>query len=294
MSAAFQSVGQLSPLPREALDIAAAGVPARVAKTRGYRGELILFTADENMAGWGFHFVNQLRRRGHEHWLIMADSADNCAGMHAQWEKMVSSYSEAPLSCAYSSYPKQHSGWAQWTRANHPDKMHQVYIFWATRWWVSLKLMREGLNILSLDVDAVLLGDIYSRLHSPPMVHQDVIITRNDDGSQSLNCGFVYFNRGASRARREQPSTYLTATNTEVDSHCGERARPESAADVPAAEWVCELMWERLRLFLEVDRVALRDSPKREVLWEQDARNDLAQALELRELWQMTLLGAFL
>jgi len=57
----YHSVGKLSPLPRQALDIASHGAPERIAATRGYRGELILFTADSNMAGWGFHFVQQLR-----------------------------------------------------------------------------------------------------------------------------------------------------------------------------------------------------------------------------------------
>ena len=52
--------------------------------------------------------------------------------------------------------------------------------------------------MLSLDVDAVLLTDIYALLRAPPLSAQDVIITRNSDGSQSLNCGFVYFNRDGS------------------------------------------------------------------------------------------------
>ena len=30
---------------------------------------------------------------------------------------------------------------------------------------------------------------------------------------------------------------------------------------VPAAEWVCELMWERLRLFLEVDAPQMLPGP---------------------------------
>ena len=47
--------------------------------------------------------------------------------------------------------------------------MHNVYILWATRWWVALKLLRQGLNVLSLDVDAVLLSDVYQLLRSPPL-----------------------------------------------------------------------------------------------------------------------------
>eukprot|EP00965_Chrysotila_dentata_P109007 3601036-Pleurochrysis_carterae.AAC.1 len=39
-------------------------------------------------------------------------------------------------------------------------------------------------------------------------------------------------------------------------------------------------MWERLRLFLELDTKALAKKPQREVLWEQDAWNDLAKSIE--------------
>ena len=54
---------------------------------------------------------------------------------------------------------------------------------------------------------------------------------------------------------------------------------------MPAAEWVCALMWERTRLFLEVDAAGLSRKPAREVLWEQDAWNDLAKSLELNRCY---------
>ena len=55
-----------------------------------------------------------------------------------------------------------------------------------------------------MDVDAVLLSDIYELLRAPPLSRHDVIISRNSDASQSLNCGFVYFNVGASRGRQNR------------------------------------------------------------------------------------------
>ena len=45
------------------------------------------------VAGWGFHFVNQLRARGYEHWLILADSCPTCEGIHTKWEIAVKSMS---------------------------------------------------------------------------------------------------------------------------------------------------------------------------------------------------------
>lgn len=63
----------------------------------------------------------------------------------------------------------------------------------------------------------------------------------------------------------------------------GATAGPGSiSGGIPAAEWVCEMMWERLRLFLEIDRRSLANAPNREVLWEQDAWNDLVKSLDLR------------
>ena len=52
--------------------------------------------------------------------------------------------------------------------------MHNVYILWSTRWWVAWQLLRGGVNVLSLDVDAVLLTDIYPLLRGPPMSRHDV------------------------------------------------------------------------------------------------------------------------
>jgi len=52
--------------------------------------------------------------------------------------------------------------------------MHKIYVFWATRWVAALSLLREGQNVLSLDVDAVLLGNLYERLRAPPILFQDV------------------------------------------------------------------------------------------------------------------------
>ena len=192
----------------------------------------------------------------------------SCRGIHDQWEAVEQKHGDKALSCVYSSYPRTHPGWKQWRPGGGrvEDSMHNVYILWATRWWVALKLLRQGLNVLSLDVDAVLLSDIYQLLRAPPLSAQDVIITRNDDGSQSLNCGFVYFNRDAPQAaaflpgqeqqQRVAPDA-CAAAPAQAAAGAGalsvERAVPVAVpVAVPAAEWVCELMWERLRLFLEV------------------------------------------
>ena len=51
--------------------------------------------------------------------------------------------------------------------------------------------------------------DIYELLRAPPLSRHDVIISRNSDASQSLNCGFVYFNVGASRGRQNRGQAKL-------------------------------------------------------------------------------------
>ena len=269
----FWSVGKLRALPKP-VDIALPGMAAHVAKHRAYKKETIMFTSDHQMGGWAYHWVNQMRNWGYEHWLILGDQESTCHTLQDGWGKMVKAHSEEPLSCVWSSYPKAHKGWQQWTPRAGADSLHNVYILWASRWWVAWTLLKEGVNVLSLDVDAVLLSDIYSLLHSPPLSRQDVLISRNSDESQSLNCGFVYFNaKAAKRAGVRGQKAHM----------CGDGSDLLTASDgVPAAEWVARAMWERFELFLEVDKRALKNPPQREVLWEQDAWNDLAKSLETR------------
>ncbi len=258
----------------------------RAVQKRSYRNEIIMFTSDSQMGGWAYHWVHQMRRMGYEHWLILADKEPTCATLQAGWEPMVRNHAELPLSCAWSSYPRAHPGWAQWAPQRGADSMHNVYILWTTRWWVAWQLLSHGTNVLSLDVDAVLLTDIYELLRAPPLSQQDVLITRNSDNSQSLNCGFVYFNRRPDGRQGASDATGATGERSAL-AKCGpaslERAARASAAGggVPAAEWVARAMWERTQLFLEIERDSLREPPLREVLWEQDAWNDLAKSLEL-------------
>ena len=264
----YHSLGKLGSLPT--LDLAQPGAVEKAARVRSYRKEIIIFESDKSMGGWAFYWVNQMRRKGYEHWLILADKEESCESLQEQWQPMVATFNEQPLSCAWSSYPRTHPGWAQWRPGaskgkGKEDNMHNVYILWSMRWWVALQLLRQELNVLSLDVDAVLLTDIYALLRAPPLLQQDVVITRNSDNSQSLNCGFVYFNRDGSA---DGPPKELEG--------CDAPRAARGAPSVPAAEWVCELMWERIRLFLEVDVASLAKIPAREVLWEQDSRADRA------------------
>ena len=107
--------------------------------------------------------------------------------------------------------------------------MHNVYILWSTRWWVAWQLLQQNVNVLSLDVDAVLLTDIYPLLRGPPMSRHDVVISRNSDESQSLNCGFVYFNLDGS------PDG---APKELEGSGCAEQQVDAGAPSVPAASSV--------------------------------------------------------
>ena len=60
---------------------------------------------------------------------------------------MVQRYGEEPLSCVWSSYPRSHPGWQQWKPLRR-EALHNVYILWASRWWVSWKLLGAGANVL--------------------------------------------------------------------------------------------------------------------------------------------------
>jgi hypothetical protein len=280
----YWSVGKLRPLTR-VVDVAAPGMARYVVQRRSYKKEIIMFTSDHQMIGWAGHWVNQMRKRGYEHWLILGDKESTCHTLQKDWKPMVERFGEEALSCAYSSYPKSHPGWEQW-KPKHSvhDDLHYVYVLWASRWWVSWQFLKEGANVLSLDVDAVLLTDIYQLLRAPPLSEQDVILTQNADASKSLNCGFVYFNRDAAGKAPPTNRELGTKARQELKS-CAAAHDPNSEAaeadGVPAAEWVARAVWDRIALFLELRRSSLSDSPVREVLWEQDAWNDLAKSLEL-------------
>ena len=295
----YWSVGKLRALPA-AVDIAGPGMAQHVADLRSYRKEIIMFTSDNQMGGWAYHWVNQMRRWGYEHHFILGDAPETCATLSKGWAPMVAKHQEEPLSCVWSSFPWGHPGWEQWKPRGGEDSLHHVYILWASRWWVSWQLLAEGVNVLSMDVDAVLLTDIYELLRQPPLSKHDVIISRNSDESQSLNCGFVYFNRQASRGRTRKGQAKMRDLCVAGSSSAGARELAEAAdygggheyggrrdgagsrGGVPAAEWVARAMWERIELFLDVQKRGLRTPPVREVLWEQDAWNDLAKTLEMQ------------
>ena len=288
-SSAYRSVGSLSPL-RRGLDLSSSDAAiAQLVASRSFRGETILFTSDGSMGGWAFHFVHQLRRVGYEHWFILADTDATCNELHRMWRPMEERYAEVPLSCAFSTFPADHRGWTRWSTS-------PVFKLWSTRWWVTHQLLRHGTSVLSLDVDAALFRDVYPLLHSPPLGEHDVVITRNADESESLNCGFVYFNlraRGGEGACVEPGCRRLpppAAALNESGSSAACRAKKEAGAVAetrasttrPAAEWMAQLLWERFLLFLETDKAMLRRPPGGQVLWEQDVWNDVVKSFELR------------
>ncbi|KAL1511963.1 hypothetical protein AB1Y20_005243 [Prymnesium parvum] len=245
-------------------DLDAPGVAPSVVRSRSERGELILFATNRRMRGWTYNFVLQLRSRGYENWIALADGNATCAELHGGWSPMVERHASLPLACVWSSYPPSHPGWANWGAA---DDLLSIYQLWSTRWWAVVQLLRQGTNVLSLDVDAAFFSDVFERLRSPQLAQQDVVITKNTDASQSLNCGFVYFNLRPA-ARDEAPL-----------AECGAQTAEPAA---PAALWLAEMVWARILLFLQVETRELRRPPRREVLWEQDVWNDVVKSAEVR------------
>ena len=150
-------------IPGLSVDIDQPGMAAHVAQSRAVDGDIILFSSNARMrAGWTFNWVNQLRHWHRENWLILTDRNETCSLLQRGWEPMTRLHREMPLACIWSSYPPSHPGWSQWGLKSQSEK-----IFWATRWWVALQLLRQGVNILSLDVDAVLLADVTRRITQP-------------------------------------------------------------------------------------------------------------------------------
>ena len=299
---AFRSVGKLNHLVVP-LDLSQPRAFEQLVRTRSYRGEIILFLANPKMAGWTFNFVKQLRDAGYEHWFILSDSAQSCSALSTLWAPMQALHGEPPLSCAWSAYPQNHSGWKRWGA-------NPLYPMWNTRWWVSLQLLRARVSVLSLDIDAALRKDVYADLRSPPLSHHDVVVTRHSDDRHEINCGFVYFNLhpeprppGAQpppRSCAPQPATpppsppsppllsaeaeAVALAQREMSTAATVAAEGGAAAPMGAAEWACNVLWERLLGLLEVDpnQWKAEQRPAAKVLWEQANWNDVVKSLEER------------
>ena len=42
----------------------------RLVTRRSFKEEIIIFESDAQMKGWAYHWVNQMRQIGYEHWTI--------------------------------------------------------------------------------------------------------------------------------------------------------------------------------------------------------------------------------
>ena len=232
-----------------------------------------MFIGTPTMAGWTFNFVNQLRGAGYEHWFMLSDTAASCSRLGEMWAPLQAPpHNEPPLSCVWSTYPHNHSGWARW-------KATALYQMWSVRWWTALQLVQAGISVLSLDIDAALLKDVYADLHAPPLSYHDVLVTRHTDSRHEINCGFVYFN-----LRPEpRPPTAEPPPRGCVPPPQSAPPPPLARTPVPAAEWAAAAMWERLLLLLEAELPwSGKDRPTPEVLWEQAIWNDLVKSFEER------------
>jgi len=269
----FRSVGKLGHLAGTPLDLAQPGSVERLVQTRSHRGEIIMFIGTPTMAGWTFNFVNQLRGAGYEHWFILSDTGASCSRLGEMWAPLQAPpHNEPPLSCVWSTYPHNHSGWERW-------KATALYQMWSVRWWTALQLVQAGISVLSLDIDAALLKDVYADLHAPPLSYHDVLVTRHTDSRHEINCGFVYFNL------RPEPRPPTAEPPPRGCVPPPQSAPPllATTAPVPAAEWAAAAMWERLLLLLEAELPwSGKDRPTPEVLWEQAIWNDLVKSFEER------------
>ena len=72
------------------------GMAAHVARRRSFKRETIMFTSDHQMGGWAYHWVNQMRQRGYEHWFILGDQESTCTTLSNGWRPMVERFGEEP------------------------------------------------------------------------------------------------------------------------------------------------------------------------------------------------------
>lgn len=238
-------------------DFSEACTVRRMAATVPIDGEVILTLISTNMAPWGVNFADSLRVFGREKNLLLTalDSVE-CDRVQGFWQRH---RGWAPA-CGWASAVIDHPGWGVWSI----DPRDSPVAFFAVRWYVAARCADVDLNVLIMDLDGYVMHDVYALLHARPVSSFDVVITEisNKDG---INCGFVYFNQRVAVGPR----------GDEEWEACADPA-PEGPSCWPGARWLAHAIFERIMLFLELDRpLSNGRRPAANVMWEQTLINDV-------------------
>ena len=233
-------------------DLSTRDALAAAARALAWDGEIILLLLNEMMVPWGFNFIERsLRARGYEHVMVATPTPAACTAIEQTWSALGA---PAPA-CGWVSSLTYHPGWERWginsTRSADTLAVLPLYLI---RWEIARRLLDLRYNVLVLDLDAVLVADVYALLRSPPISQYDVIIS--DQGPKNgINCGFVYFNlRPTEHDRVERDRRKREAPQCAVGQVGPGPPDPTGAPCLSAAIWLAHAIFARILGFLELPK----------------------------------------
>ena len=125
----------------------------------------------------------------YEHYVALGAFAEDCAALHAAWS--VAAPGAPPAACAVHSEP-WHGSLAD----------VDIHLMWAARYAFLHALLGTGLNVLMIDADVAIHGDVYSVLHGPCLreaalvLHSEPVGGHSHEESSYPNGGFIYARGG--------------------------------------------------------------------------------------------------
>jgi hypothetical protein len=142
-------------------------------KTTTYKHELILIAAGH---GFGFelgmNLVTSFWKLGIAHIAVLADDGPACDELHAVYSN---------ITCIWSTTP-----------GKDDLEASDVQRILMQRFFLILRMVRLGVNVLNLDSDAYVYRDPYVYLKSPPFENQEIIAMRDIWGHSGSNTGAIY------------------------------------------------------------------------------------------------------
>ena len=247
------------------MDFGEPSVLASTAAAVAQGPELILLLLNHKYVSLGFNFVVGTRKRlGYAHFLLAAPSASECALLTSFWGR----FNESAPACGWVS--SDAATWEPWGEA---AKLHH---FFSMRWLIASRLVNLGFNVLALDLDALLVSDIYPKLHSSPLSTVDIVVQGNY--GYGINCGFVYLRaRDSHSAVHPQRVNKLRGALRQNSSRIAMCTAPSSEAQHrcrTAAGWLVQAVYERILQLAKADPAGIDPTVFlwENMAWSEDAR----------------------
>ena len=188
----------------------------RIARSRAVRmthgPELLLLATNLDGSSYALNALLNMHALGYKHHLVLAYSPRACFALGIAASQLVArggklgaaGVATATVPCIVDSWWDEYT----WIKRKR-NRLNPRYGGWLFRWSVFARLVRLGYNVLSVDVDAVLLDDVYPHLHSQALCGRFSLMFAPEGrpwkGQHGIQNGVVY----ACGAQRDGAAAWL-------------------------------------------------------------------------------------